>query len=187
MCLLTTGYGAGKRDLPIPNVLRLIIGESLQTSHAQEASHVEKLVCIECNIDNMNPEVYPYLSEQLFHDGALDVTLAPITMKKNRPGTLVSVLCNEDGVERMMEILFTETTTLGARSFAVDRYSIERNIKPITTEYGVVNVKFSKKADQSWGFTPEYEDCRRLAIEHQVSLLKVYRAAESAAQESLLQ
>jgi uncharacterized protein (DUF111 family) len=87
MRLLKTGYGAGIRDLPIPNVLRLIIGENIQASHADGEFHVEKLVCIECNIDNMNPEVYPYLSERLFDDGALDVSLAPVSMKKSRPGT----------------------------------------------------------------------------------------------------
>ena len=96
MRLLKTGYGAGKMDLPIPNVLRLLIGEGIETICPTSPFQVGELVCIESNIDNMNPEIYSYLSERLFDAGALDVSLIPVYMKKNRPGTLVNVLCSEE-------------------------------------------------------------------------------------------
>jgi hypothetical protein len=180
MRLQKTGYGAGKRDLPVPNVLRMMIGVEVQpTTH--HLFQEEKLACLECNIDNMNPEIYSYLYEILFNAGALDVSLMPIYMKKNRPGTLVTVLCSEEISESLLEILFSETTTLGARKYSVDRYSVERHVIQVTTPYGNVNVKFSKKGGKAWNYTPEYEDCRRLALEHHVPIMKIYRAAELAA------
>ena len=185
MRLLKTGYGAGKQDLPIPNVLRLLIGEGIEPSSSNYPFQEEKLVCLECNIDNMNPEIYSYLSECLFNSGALDVSLIPIYMKKNRPGTLVKVLCSEEIAENLIDILFSETTTLGARKYSVNRYSVERHITQVTTPYGAVNVKFSKKGDKSWNYTPEYEDCRRLASQHHIPIMKIYRAAEFAAEEYL--
>jgi uncharacterized protein (TIGR00299 family) protein len=185
MRLLKTGYGAGKRDLPIPNVLRLLIGEVIEPSSSNYPFREEKLVCLECNIDNMNPEIYSYLSECLFNTGALDVSLIPIYMKKNRPGTLVKVLCSEEIAENLIDILFSETTTLGARKYSVNRYSVERHITQVTTPYGSVNVKFSKKGDKSWNYTPEYEDCRQLASKHHIPIIKIYRAAEFAAEEYL--
>src|SRR4030042_3094442 len=185
MRLLKTGYGAGKRDMPIPNVLCLLIGEGIEPSSSNYAFQEEKLICLECNIDNMNPEIYSYLSECLFNTGALDVSLIPIYMKKNRPGTLVKVLCSEEIAENLIDILFSETTTLGARKYSVNRYSVERHITQVTTTYGAVNVKFSKKGDKSWNYTPEYEDCRRLASQHHIPIIKIYRAAEFAAEEYL--
>jgi hypothetical protein len=185
MRLLKTGYGAGKRDMPIPNVLRMLIGEGIEHSSSNYPFQEEKLVCLECNIDNMNPEIYSYLSECLFNTGALDVSLIPIYMKKNRPGTLVTVLCSEEITEKLIDILFSETTTLGARKYTVNRYSVERHITQVTTPYGAVNVKFSKKGETSWNYTPEYEDCRRLASQHHIPIMKIYRAAECAAEEYL--
>ena len=185
MRLLKTGYGAGKRDLPIPNVLRLLLGEGIEPTSSNYPFQEEKLVCLECNIDNMNPEIYSYLSECLFNTGALDVSLIPIYMKKNRPGTLVNVLCSEESAEQLIEILFSETTTLGARKYTVNRYSVERHITQVTTPYGAVNVKFSKKGETSWNHTPEYEDCRRLASQQHIPIMKIYHAAECAAEEYL--
>jgi uncharacterized protein (TIGR00299 family) protein len=185
MRLLKTGYGAGKRDLPIPNVLRLLLGEGMEPASSNYPFQREKLICLECNIDNMNPEIYSYLSESLFNSGALDVSLIPIYMKKNRPGTLVNVLCPEEHAEKLIEILFSETTTLGARKYTVERYSVERHITQVSTPYGAVKVKFSQKDEASWSYTPEYEDCRRLALQHHVPIIKIYRAAECAAEEYL--
>jgi hypothetical protein len=185
MRLEKIGYGAGKRDLPTPNVLRLLIGEGMEPASSNYLLQAEKLVCLECNIDNMNPEIYSYLSERLFDTGALDVSLIPIYMKKNRPGTLVKVLCTEDAAQKLMEIVFSETTTLGVRKYSVDRYSVERHITQVNTAYGVVNVKFSKMGDKTWNYTPEYEDCRRLALQHDIPIRKIYRAAEAAAEEYL--
>ena len=185
MRLLKTGYGAGTRDLPIPNVLRLLMGEGIEPASSNYPFQEEKLVCLECNIDNMNPEIYSYLSECLFNAGALDVSLIPIHMKKNRPGVLVTVLSSEEIAGSLMDILFSETTTLGIRQYLVNRYSVERHITQLSTPYGKVNVKFSKKGDNSWNYTPEYEDCRQLASEHHVPMMKIYRAAECAAEEYL--
>jgi hypothetical protein len=185
MRLQRTGYGAGKRDLPIPNVLRLLLGEKTETIQSKSLFQVENLTCLESNIDNMNPEIYSYLSECLFTAGALDVSLTPTYMKKNRPGTLISVLCADEITEALIDILFSETTTLGVRSYSVNRYSLERRIVPLTTPYGTVNVKFSKKGDKSTSYAPEYEDCRRLALQHHIPIQTIYRVAELAAEAYL--
>jgi pyridinium-3,5-bisthiocarboxylic acid mononucleotide nickel chelatase len=183
--LLRTGYGAGKMDLPIPNVLRLLLGEGSDNHQPDSPFQKEELVCIESNIDNMNPEIYSYLTERLFDAGALDVSLVPVYMKKNRPGTVVNVLCSEESAENLINILFSETTTLGARKYIVCRYSVERYITLVSTPYGDVNVKFSRKGDKSWNYAPEYDDCRRLAAKLHLPILKIYRAAEIAAEEYL--
>jgi uncharacterized protein (TIGR00299 family) protein len=185
MRLSKTGYGAGKRDISIPNVLRLLLGDGIVSSKSNYPFQEEKLVCLECNIDNMNPEIYSYLSECLFNAGALDVSLIPIYMKKNRPGVLVTVLGSEEISGSLIDILFSETTTLGTRKYIVNRYSVERHSTPVNTPYGIVNVKFSKKGENSWNYTPEYEDCRRLASEHHIPMMKIYHAAEYAAEEYL--
>ena len=185
MRLLKTGYGAGKMDLPIPNVLRLLLGEGSDNHRPASPFQIEQLVCIESNIDNMNPEIYSYLSERLFDAGALDVSLIPVYMKKNRPGTVVNVLCSEDSSENLINILFSETTTLGARKYIVSRYSVERHITLVSTPYGNVEVKFSRKGEDSWNYAPEYDDCRRLASKFHIPILKIYRAAEIAAEEYL--
>ncbi len=185
MKLLKTGYGAGKMDLPVPNVLRLLVGETLAEPQPSQGYHIEQLACLETNIDNMNPEIFPYLSERFFDKGALDVSLIPIYMKKNRPGTQVNVLCSEENVDAILEVLFSETTTLGARKYSVNRYSVERQTSLIQTEYGDVQVKFSRKGENSWDYAPEYEDCRRLAIERGIPIMKIYRAAQAAAEEYL--
>jgi hypothetical protein len=106
-------------------------------------------------------------------------------MKKNRPGTLISVLCADEITEALIDILFSETTTLGVRSYSVNRYSLERRIVPLTTPYGTVNVKFSKKGDKSTSYAPEYEDCRRLALQHHIPIQTIYRVAELAAEAYL--
>jgi len=173
MRLQKTGYGAGRRDTPAPNVLRLLIGEKSETIRSKYPYQVENLTCLECNIDNMNPEIYSYLSECLFSAGALDVSLTPIYMKKNRPGTLITVLCTDEIAETVLDILFSETTTLGVRRNSMTRYSLERHVTQVSTPYGMVSVKFSHKGDRSWKYAPEYEDCRRLALEHHVPIARV--------------
>jgi uncharacterized protein (TIGR00299 family) protein len=185
MRLLKTGYGAGKMDLPIPNVLRLLLGESRDNPQSTHPFQMKELVCLESNIDNMNPEIYSYLSERLYDAGALDVSLIPVHMKKNRPGTLVTVLCSEEISEKLLEILFSETTTLGIRKYSVSRYSVERHITEVSTPYGNVKVKFSKKGEKSWDYAPEYEDCQRIASQYHVPIRRIYRAAEKAAEEYL--
>lgn len=185
MRLLKTGYGAGKMDLPVPNVLRLLVGEVKDFDQTDIFLREEQLICLETNIDNMNPEIYSYLMERLFEVGALDVSLIPVYMKKNRPGTLVNVLCSEENTDAILKILFSETKTLGARKYIVQRYSVERQIAVVATPYGDVQVKFSRKGNHSWEYAAEFEDCRKIALEKHLPIMQIYRAAEHAAEEYL--
>jgi len=271
MTLTALGYGAGSRDLPIPNVIRVLIGEATPAlkpkaphhhphphmhdhehphdhehghdhphhhdhscdhvhdpehphehthdhehdhphthdhEHPHEHSHplptphslipnphsptpqspstvyrlpstspLTTLSVLETNIDDLNPEIYEYVMGKLFAAGALDVYLAPIQMKKNRPATLLRVLCRPDDVPTMTAILFVETTTLGIREQTVTRHALPRVIEHVDTPYGPVHVKVAELPDGTTKRAPEYEDCRRLAEEHGVPLREVYRAA----------
>ncbi|MCC7265581.1 MAG: nickel pincer cofactor biosynthesis protein LarC [Candidatus Latescibacteria bacterium] len=171
------GYGAGRRHLEeIPNVLRLRIG---QTS---EALQQERVVLIEANIDDMNPEVYGYLSERLLEQGVRDVFLTPIQMKKGRPGTLLSVLAGEEQAEAVMALVLAETTTLGVRFHTVERRVLERSSLTVETGFGPVRVKVGHLGGGR-RYAPEYEDCARLARQHQVPLLQIYEAARAALPE----
>jgi uncharacterized protein (TIGR00299 family) protein len=178
MRLTATGYGAGGRDLPIPNLLRLLVGE--QTTLIDKISEV--LVMLETNIDDLNPEIYDYVMARLFAANALDVFLSSIQMKKNRPATLLRVLCQPADVEALMNILFTETSTLGVRQQTVTRHCLPRSIQTVETPYGPVRVKVARWDEGGTKAAPEYEDCRQLAEESGVSLREVYRAAEQAAE-----
>ena len=179
MRLAATGYGAGDRDLPIPNVLRLLLGEQV----APGAGAVETLVVLETNLDDLNPEIYDYVMERLFEAGALDVTFSPLQMKKNRPGTLLSVLCQPSDETALVEILFAETSTLGVRDYQVKRTALAREVKTVETPYGLVRVKIATWGTGQVKFTPEYADCRKLAEERRVPLREVYQAADLAARE----
>ena len=223
MTVESIGYGAGSRDLPIPNVIRLLIGEAVTGPepkashahpydcdhdhphphphegkaahahnhvHADESSHTSPhtstscldtatLSVLETNIDDLNPEIYEYVMGKLFNAGALDVFLAPIQMKKNRPATLLRVLCHPDDVQVMTAILFVETSTLGVREQTVARHALPRTIEHVDTPYGAVHVKVAELPDGTTKRAPEYEDCRRLAEQHSVPLREVYRAAGS--------
>jgi len=177
MTLTGSGFGAGGRDLPIPNVLRLLIGEQPATVGLD----TQILAMLETNIDDLNPEFYDYVMTRLFEAKALDVFLSPIQMKKNRPATLLRVLCEPVDVDPLMEILFTETSTLGVRQQSVIRHCLSRSFQTVDTSYGPVQIKIA----EGIGWTkaaPEYEDCRRLAEEKGVPLREVYRAAEVAAE-----
>ena len=177
MTLAASGYGAGSRDLPIPNLLRVLLGEQ----PAPGAAQVETLVLLETNIDDLNPQIYDYLMARLFEAGALDVTLTPIQMKKNRPGTQLSVLCHPAGAGPLGAILFAETSTLGVRKQTVERQALERTITSVDTPYGRVRIKVARLAGGGVKSAPEYEDCRILAEARGVPLREVYRAAELAA------
>jgi uncharacterized protein (TIGR00299 family) protein len=176
MTLTAVGYGAGTRDLPIPNLLRILIGER----PPGEGARVETLVLLETNVDDMNPEFYDYVMGRLFGAGALDVFLSPIQMKKNRPATVVHVLCSRDHVEAVRAVLLTETTTLGVRQAEVTRYALPRSVETVETPYGSVRVKVARWGQGETKSAPEYEDCRRLAERHDVPLREVYRAVEQA-------
>lgn len=171
--LLAQGFGAGDKDFPArANVLRVLIGE--RTS-ATEATSVKVL---EANIDDSTPQVLGYAMERLLEAGALDVTLAPIFMKKNRPGSLLSVICAPNLAERLSQILFAETSTLGVRIFEAERRVLARNVQEVELAYGRVRIKYTDLGS----FTPEYEDCRRIAEEQNLPLRDVIAEATQAFQ-----
>jgi pyridinium-3,5-bisthiocarboxylic acid mononucleotide nickel chelatase len=142
---------------------------------------IAELKVLETNIDDLNPETYEYIMDQLFDAGALDVFLAPIQMKKNRPATLFRVLCAPDDVAAMTDILFRETSTLGIREQTVARHALPRTIEHVNTPYGSLHVKVATLHDGAVKSAPEYTDCRRLAEANQVALREVYQAAQEIA------
>ena len=174
MTLAAIGYGAGQRDEPTPNVLRLLLGSAPQSGEHEVVTELET------NIDDMNPEVYDYVMERLFHAGALDVFWSPIQMKKNRPATLVRVLCAPDKAVELTEILLAETSSLGVRQQTLTRRCLPRVIETVHTAHGDVRVKVGILGDGRRKGAPEYEDCRRLAAASGVPLREIYNAAERA-------
>jgi pyridinium-3,5-bisthiocarboxylic acid mononucleotide nickel chelatase len=159
------GYGAGTRDDPTPNVLRVILGTSASTTAVMEV-----IVELETNIDDMNPQTYDYVMARLFEAGALDVTLTPMQMKKNRPATWLRVFAPVDRAAELRVIILNETTTLGVRERIVQRYTLAREIISVETEFGVVKAKVAHRPNGMWTVTPEYDDCVRVAREQRVPL-----------------
>lgn len=180
MQLKVVGTGAGRRKLPFPNVVRVWIGET-QASGAGWLR--ERLEWLETNIDDLNPQVYGHVMERLFAAGALDVTLTPIQMKKNRPAVQLGVLCQPEQVDALLEILFNEGLTLGVRRTACERISLPRRFVTVETVYGPITMKVAEWQNGQRA-TPEYEDCRRAAIAHGVPLLEVFAAAGAAYRSS---
>jgi pyridinium-3,5-bisthiocarboxylic acid mononucleotide nickel chelatase len=173
------GYGAGTRELrDRPNLLRILIGsESI-------AYDSDALVAIEANLDDLNPQIYGYLTDRLLAAGARDVTLTPTIMKKGRPGVIVSVLAEAADQQALAAILFAETTTIGLRLHPVSRLKLQREIHEVTTRFGPIRVKVSGSADcAALTIAPEYEDCRRAAETHQVALRVVIEEAAAAARQ----
>jgi len=162
------GYGMGKKEFPDrPNLLRLVLGETV------EAYATDQVVVLEANIDDMNPEFYDYVMERLFDRGALDVSLSPLLMKKNRPGTLLRVIVEEHDADAHAELILRESTTLGVRSYVVGRKKLPREVSEVETKYGKVRIKVSGEMR----FQPEYEDCKRIALEKGVPIQEVYQEA----------
>jgi uncharacterized protein (TIGR00299 family) protein len=169
-----TAHGAGGREIPDrPNVLRLIIGEPV-AAYEEDTS-----IVIETNIDDMNPQVYDYLIEKLMKQGAQDVYLTPIIMKKGRPAVLLSVLADKAKTEVVLDTIFRETTSIGVRIREVVRKKLTREIKEVDTLYGKIRVKISKRGDEILTATPEYEDCRKIAEEKKIPLKQVIEEAQS--------
>jgi pyridinium-3,5-bisthiocarboxylic acid mononucleotide nickel chelatase len=172
------GYGAGKRDLPSqPNVLRIVLGEGTAQEGIRETHEV---VVIETCIDDMNPEIYGYLMESLFSDGVLDVFWTPVYMKKNRPGTLVTVLCTEETKQQAIHRILTETSTSGVRVYEVARHTLVREKQSIQTRFGPVDVKKIIAPGGKIRWTPEYEACRTIAVQQKIPLHEVYQMVEAA-------
>ena len=171
----TIGYGAGTRDVAIPNVLRVNVGTWNPAEDCGKA--VEKLLLLECNLDDLNPEIMPYVLEKLLTAGALDAWLQPIIMKKGRPAQTLKVLCRPDQQQVLQDILFTETTTLGVRVIPVDRIAVERRWKTVQTPWGGVRVKEGLLGGKIVNAVPEFEDCKKVAEEKGIPLKEVEAAA----------
>lgn len=178
MTLKSVGYGAGGRDLTIPNVLRLLIGET----ERQSGVITETLVMLETNIDDQNPEIFSYVMDKLFAAGALDAFLTPIQMKKNRPAVMIRALCSPEKSDDLERIIFRETRSLGVRKQMVTRHCLPRTVKTVETKFGKVRVKIAQTGAGEEKRTPEYEDCRKLAEENNVPLHEIYLAAEQNAE-----
>ena len=184
MELAATGYGAGNADRAIPNVVRLLVGRAPASGAAVDDDvPAEPLYVVETNIDDMNPEWYDYVSAALFAAGAREVFTQPAAMKKNRPATLLSVLCRPDDRAALRRILFRETTTIGVREYPVQRYALQRAAATVETGYGAVRVKIVQGAGVERRWTPEYDDCRRAAEATGMPLQEVYRRALEAARD----
>jgi uncharacterized protein (DUF111 family) len=176
MVIQAVGYGAGDRILDDrPNLLRIVLGEP-----ALEASR-DEVVVLEATIDDMSPQLYEHVLERLLAAGARDAFLAPVVMKKSRPGTTLRVLAAPEDRDRLAAIVFAETSTIGLRFTTWQRLVLPREERVVATEYGSVRVKVATAPDGTLNVAPELDDCRRLAVERGVPLKVVHRAALLAA------
>jgi len=174
MVLEGTGYGLGKKDLPDrPNALRLLRGRGRETR--------TEVMIVECEVDNLPGEGFGFLMERLLEAGALEVYFTPVQMKKNRPGTLITMLCRRHQLEGLAAVLLMESGSLGCRYSSAARFEAEREITEVETAYGTVRVKRASLNGRPLAASPEYEDCRRLALESGVPWRDIYRAALAVA------
>ncbi|MBL7213842.1 MAG: LarC family nickel insertion protein, partial [Desulfobacteraceae bacterium] len=163
------GYGVGKRDLPDrPNLARILIGDQ------QDETEVDTVVVLETNLDDTSPEVLGYLMERLFDAGGLDVVFFPVQMKKGRPGVQVQVIGRPDQKDVLMEILFKESTTLGIRFRYSQRKLLERSVVEVDSPWGKIKAKKAVNSDGSAFFLPEYEVCRKIALENNRPLKEIF-------------
>jgi hypothetical protein len=170
------GYGLGSKDSPVPNVLRLFIGEiSAEASKADDLETGDALI-IECNIDDMNPELYDTLMDRLFAAGAHDVFFTPIIMKKTRPAVIVSVLCGVGKQKAMEDILWLNSSTFGLRSYKVAKSMLRRETVKGKTKYGEVKIKRGYLNGRIIRSKPEYDDCKRLAKANGISIQDIYES-----------
>src|SRR5277367_4149141 len=182
MTVYSIGYGAGTAGLENqPNVLRIMIGEAAEKSVAAAPfGFDEEISVIEANLDDMNPQIYGHFQERALACGALDVYTTPVQMKKNRPGTLLTVLCKPTDRAKLMDLIFAETTTIGARTYNAQRRVLPRESVTVSTSFGEVRMKVASVNGHIRRATPEYEDCRALAVEKNVPLQAVISAAQQA-------
>jgi pyridinium-3,5-bisthiocarboxylic acid mononucleotide nickel chelatase len=168
-----SGYGAGTREYPdFPNVLRVLIGETEDAGATDE-----RLWMIETNLDDSSPQIIGHVMDRVLESGALDCFFTPVQMKKNRPGVLLSVLCRAGDKETVMKLLFTETTTLGVRSYEVTRRALQRTVVRVETPYGRIDVKVAHLDGRVVNEMPEFEQCRQAAAKTGVPLKVVEEAA----------
>lgn len=184
MTVNAIGYGAGTADLEgQPNVMRIMVGEEAEKTEEKNAQPGlavpldEEIAVIEANLDDMNPQIYGYFLEKALAAGALDVYTTPVQMKKNRPGTLLTVLCKPADTQRLMALIFAETTTFGARTHRAQRRVLPREWVKVGTEFGEVRIKVSRVNGSILHVAPEFEDCKKLAEEKGVPLQRVIAGA----------
>ncbi|MGC2887795.1 MAG: nickel pincer cofactor biosynthesis protein LarC [Candidatus Acidiferrum sp.] len=188
MSVSAIGYGAGTADLEgQPNVLRIMVGEEVSATKGEEQGALagvpgllgfdEEIAVIEANLDDMNPQIYGYFLEKALGAGALDVYTTPVQMKKNRPGTLLTVLCKPQDTNALMSLIFAETTTFGVRTYRAQRRVLPREWVDVATDYGDVRIKVSRVNGRILHVSPEFEDCRKLAEEKKVPLQRVIAEA----------
>lgn len=176
MTVAAIGLGAGSAELAEqPNVLRLFVGEA--ATRAAGATLEEDVIVLEANLDDMSPQVYGYFADRALEAGALDVFSIPVQMKKNRPGQLVTVLCHPADRERLSDLLFRETTTLGVRQSTVKRRSLHRESIVVETSVGPIHMKVARLNGHVLNAAPEYEDCRKAAADRGVPLKQVLAEA----------
>jgi hypothetical protein len=183
MSVSSIGYGAGSADLEgQPNVVRIMIGEAAEKVFP---GFDEEICVIEANLDDMNPQIYGYFQEKALASGALDVYTTPVQMKKNRPGTLLTLLCKPQDANALMSLIFDETTTFGARTYSAQRRTLPRESVNVRTPYGDVRIKLSRVNGRILHVAPEFEDCRKLARERNVPLQRVISDALRAYEGNL--
>lgn len=175
MRIASIGYGAGNRDFPgNPNVLRILVGDA-DTSVA-----ADRVTVLECEIDDMNPQLFGPLMERLLHAGALDVFYGSVQMKKNRPGTLVTVIARPEQREALSGLLFAETTTIGVRYHEMERDCLAREVRSLATPVGPIRFKIASRAGRVLNASPEFEDCAKAAAEHGLAIKDVQAIATKA-------
>ncbi|MBP3959661.1 nickel pincer cofactor biosynthesis protein LarC [Gemmata sp. G18] len=180
MTIERIGYGSGTKDfIEQPNLLRLMVGTA-NTAPERERAETDTVAVLETNLDDISPEVIGFCTERLFACGALDVFTMPIQMKKGRPGVLLSVICAPDKVNELETILFRETGTFGVRRTTATRAKLQREAVTVETTWGPVKAKRGWRTDGFTVLTPEYEDCARIAREHNVPLREVFAAVARA-------
>jgi hypothetical protein len=183
MTIEKIGYGAGSRDLDkAPNVLRAVLGVASAVP-SRSSDETDTVGVIETNIDDMNPQLFGDVMERLLAAGALDVFLTPVQMKKNRPGTLLTVLCERNGVDRLAELLLTHTTSFGVRVHEAQRRKLAREIVTVKTKFGEVEVKIGRLGGNIVARSPEFESCKQAAARFNVGVKDVYNEALHAARE----
>jgi pyridinium-3,5-bisthiocarboxylic acid mononucleotide nickel chelatase len=182
MTVSAIGYGAGTADLEgQPNVVRIMVG---QPAEKLVAGFDEEISVIEANLDDMNPQIYGYFLEKALAAGALDVYTTPVQMKKNRPGTLLTVLCKPQDASALTTLIFSETTTFGVRTTTAHRRILPREHVSVSTTFGDVRIKLSRINGRIQHAAPEFDDCRKLAMEKDVPLQQVINEALRRYQES---
>jgi pyridinium-3,5-bisthiocarboxylic acid mononucleotide nickel chelatase len=178
MSVERVGYGAGERDDPsTPNVLRVLVGRA-----AENTARAERVTVIECEIDDMNPQIFGVVMDQLHAAGALDVYYTSVQMKKNRPGTLLTVVAKPERQGEIADLIFRETTTIGLRHYEVDRECLQRELVTIETPLGTVRFKVARRDGRVMNAVPEFEDCAKLAAASNLPVKEVQAIAIKAYQ-----